>query len=115
MQKSVRNIVRLLCVFVAAFVVLSAPTIARAAQGTQLESDVTSATISAGTFSSWLSQPVTVTLQAPSWASATQYHFGGENFLPYTQSLRISAEGKTTLYFQSSSTGSIEPLQTAEV
>ncbi len=115
MQKSVRNIVRFLCVFVAALVVLGAPTVARAAQGTQLESDVTSATISAGTFSSWLSQPVTVTLQAPSWASATQYHFGGGNFLPYSQPLRVSTEGKTTLYFQSSSTGSIEPLQTAEV
>lgn len=86
-----------------------------AAQRTNLENDVTTAALSDGNFSSWLSHPVTVTLKAPTWADATKYHFGEGDFTQYFQPLAINKEGKTTLFFQSSSADSIEPLQTAEI
>lgn len=88
---------------------------AGAAEPTQLQSTVTSATLSSGNFSTWLSRPTTVTLVAPSWATATKYHFGTAAETSYVQPIGLRTEGKTTLYFQSSSAESIEPLQTLEV
>lgn len=82
---------------------------------TNLESDVTSATLDYGAFSQWVSQPVTVTLKVPAWASKTMYHFGTGEERTYTEPIGISREGKTVLYFQSSSSSSVEPLQTQQV
>lgn len=88
---------------------------AYAAGETQLQSTVTSATLSSGNFSTWLSQPTTVSLEVPGWADATKYRFGSAGFATYDGPLEMTAEGKTSLYFQSSSAESIEPLQTVEL
>lgn len=88
---------------------------AYAGEEANLESEVTSATLSEGNFSTWLSRPVTVTLNAPAWATSTKYHFGNGSFKTYGAPFAVTSEGKTTIYFQSTGAQSVESLQTAEL
>lgn len=90
---------------------------AQAAEGSvqKLASTYTSATLSTGDFSSWISTATTVTLVAPEWATGTTVRIDRGEEQPYTGPIALTTQGKHTLYFQSSGGSQTEPLQTAEV
>jgi len=80
------------------------------------ESDITSSTLSSGDgFSTWIAQPTAVTLQAPSWATATTYRLDDGADSLYVAPIGLNTEGKHSLYYQSTSDRQVETLQAKEV